>query len=179
MHAAFYNYIDIVKLLLSKGAQVDAEDTTDSTAWVMASERGNVDVVKVLREAGATEKFDSLEWSGSYSDKKEYAELIIDNSFKWEKTWARFGFAAGPPEIDFNKYVIAGVFLGGRPTGGYDVKFGKPYNEDGKMVIPYDEIKPGPGQFVTQALTQPYGMRVFQRSGEVNLRRRDADRKTK
>ena len=176
LHAALYNTIDIVKLLLSKGAHVDAEDTTNSTAWVIATELGYTELAKVLREANAAERFDSLEWSGSYSYKKESAELIITNSFQWEKTWAKLGFEAGPPEIDFNKYVIAGVFLGVRPTGGYDVKFGEPYQEEGKTVIPYDEIKPGPGQFVTQALTQSYRLKVFKRGGEASILRKREDR---
>jgi len=167
IQATLFNYIDIARLLLSKGAQVDAEDNTGSTPWVLATELGYLELASVLKEAGATERFDSLEWSGSYSEEKKYTELVIDNSSRWKKTWHKLGFEIGPPEIDFNKYIIAGVFLGVRPTGGYGVKFGKPYQEEGKTVIPYEEIKPGPGEFVTQALTQTYAMKVFEKKTEA------------
>ena len=174
MQAALYNHIDIVRLLLSDGAQVDAEDDAEDTAWILAAELGHVELADMLKEAGASERFDSLEWSDSYSFRKESAQTIIADSYKWEKNWAMLGFQADPPKIDFNKYVIAAVFLGVRPTGGYGVRFGKPYQEGGKMIIPYEEVKPAPGQFVTQALTQPYQMKVFPRNGEAVLRGNNA-----
>jgi hypothetical protein len=65
------------------------------------------------------------------------------------------------PTVDFDKYVVACVFLGQRLTGGYRVDFGKPYIKDNRMIVPYRERKPT--GFVTQALSYPYRLKVFER----------------
>src|SRR3989338_374890 len=159
--AAGNGHIDIVKMLLSKGAQVNAEDSYGQTAWVLAAERGYVEITQLLKEAGAIEKYDALEWSGQDRDEKNFREVIITNNFAWKK------YGQATPDIDFNKYVVVGVFLGVRMTGGYGVEFGKPYLKDNKMVIPYKEHRPGPQEYVTQALTQPYALKVFERKAKV------------
>ena len=85
--------------------------------------------------------------------------------------WKKVSTSSKASALDFDKYVVARVFLGRRPTGGYWVEFEKPYIKDNKMVIPYREHKPT--GFVTQALSYPYRMKIFERPAgrEVVLER--------
>lgn len=128
----------------------------------------------LLEKHGSSKDYLQLEWSGQYCGEKSPSAIIADNGFKWARLWRKasgMGFAyddgrdieTKAPEIDFEKYVVAAVFLGTRPTGGYWIEFGKPYLKDNEMIIPYSEHKPA--GFVTQALTQPYRMKVFEKKG--------------
>lgn len=175
MSAAANNQPDIVRLLLSKGAEVNAEDALGRTAWVLALKEGNNEIAGFLKKSGAKEKYEALEWAGEYCSKEGPSELIVESIAQLGNLWESLSSNGPLPKIDFNKYVIAAVFLGVRPTGGYDVKFGKPYQEEGKIIIPYEEIKPTLGQFATQAFTQPYRMKVLQKNGEIVLRKNQAE----
>lgn len=177
MSAAGNNQLDIVKLLLSNGAGVDAEDISGRTAWVLAVEEGNNEIAGLLKGLGAKEKYEALEWSGEYCSKENPSELIVGYIAQWEHLWESLSSAGTLPEIDFKKYVIAAVFLGPRPTGGYSVEFGQSYLKDNKMVIPYREHKPGVGQFVTQVFTRPYAIKVFEKKAEAVLFREVAGEK--
>ncbi|MEK6590283.1 MAG: protease complex subunit PrcB family protein, partial [Nitrospinota bacterium] len=167
MDAADNNQQSIVETLLSKEAEVNAEDSSGKTAWVYAAEGGYTETVQLLKRAGANEKYDALEWSGQYSDKKTFRGLIITNNLAWEKLWNRLFPEMSSADIDFNRYVVVCIFLGVRPTGGYSVKFGQPYMRDNKMIIPYKEHRSE--GIVTQALTQPYRIKVFERKGDAEI----------
>jgi hypothetical protein len=107
------------------------------------------------------------EWSASYTGLTEPAQVVIDTQPKWEAVWRHvFGNEAVPP-VDFERGVVACVFLGTRPTGGYRVMFGEPFVRGKQYVIPYMEHKPT--GFVTEALTQPCAMKVFERQRELEV----------
>src|SRR3989338_6151041 len=165
--AVYDNYHEIVKILVSKGAEVNGADNSGATAWVYAVERGYTEITKLLKTVGAVEKWDTLEWSGQYSHQKTFKELIITDNFAWKRLWNRLFSERSIPDIDFKSYVVVCVFLGVRPTGGYSVEFEKPYLKDKKMIIPYKEHKPE--GIVTQAFTQPYGMKVFEKKSNVEI----------
>lgn len=165
--AVYDNHHDIVKILLSKGAEVNAEDNSGATAWVHAVERGYTEIAKLLKTAGTIEKYNVMEWSGQYSHQKTFKELIITDNFAWKKLWNRLFPERSIPDIDFNKYVVVCVFVGVRPTGGYSIEFGQPYLKNSKMIIPYKEHKPQ--GIVTQAFTQPYKIKVFERKGDADI----------
>ena len=54
MLAAMKDHTEVVKLLLEKGAEVNAKESTDSaTALMMAANNGHAEVVKLLLEKSA------------------------------------------------------------------------------------------------------------------------------
>ncbi len=122
--------------------------------------------------AGQPEK---LEWQGTYSIQKTPLARLITSDSQWLDLWRGLLGAAvkTPPPVDFRDYLVAAVFLGERRTGGYGVEFPEPLLTEKKMVIFYRERRPGPGGFVTQALTQPYHIKAFKRIPglEVSLAR--------
>jgi len=48
------------------------------------------------------------------------------------------------------------VFLGEKPTGGYDLAISRVLRSDDSVVIYFREISPVPGAIVTQSLTRPF-----------------------
>ncbi len=116
-----------------------------------------------------------LEWRGTHSIQKTPLARLITSDSQWHDLWRGLLGAAvkAPPPVDFRDYVVAVVFLGERRTGGYGVEFLEPLINEKKMVILYKERRPGPGSFVTQALTQPYHIKAFKRIPglEVSLAR--------
>jgi len=132
-----------------------------------AANQGHLAMAQAPRNTGVEENNAVMEWEGQYSSQEEPLVQIITSergdkdSLGWRDLWKRISPSSKAPAIDFDKYVVACVFLGRRPTGGYWVEFGKPYIKDNRMVIPYKEHKPT--GFVTQALSYPYRMKVFER----------------
>ena len=157
----------IVKMLLAKGADVNARNQSGESAWSMAMESGYQDLAGILRKAGAKEAWDALTWSGEYSEFDQFKAMVITNPRTWGNFW-RAAFRGRPvPDIDFTRYIAVCVFLGTRPTGGYVVNFGTPYVEGDRMVIPFKERKPT--GFVTEVLTQPFGVRIFDRKDNRHI----------
>ncbi|MBN1759585.1 MAG: ankyrin repeat domain-containing protein [Chitinispirillaceae bacterium] len=60
--AAVYNNVQIVELLLKKGADVNASDGDGYTALIVAARQGNAENLQVLLKAGA--KVDARAWAG-------------------------------------------------------------------------------------------------------------------
>ena len=165
--AARGNLPDIVRMLIAKGADVNTQDQNGETAWSIAAERGFQEIAAILKDAGAKEAYDALRWSGQNSMATGPEAAAITNRSAWQHLWTNRLRIPPPLDIDFARYVAVCIFLGTRPTGGYGVEFGTPYEEDGKMVIPFRERKPT--GFVTQALTRPFAVKVFARKDDLGI----------
>jgi len=53
MYAAYFGETELVRSMLARGADPDAEDTNERTALMAASIQGNTEVVELLLKAGA------------------------------------------------------------------------------------------------------------------------------
>lgn len=132
-----------------------------------AASQSRLAMAQAPKNTGAEEESVAREWEGQYSSQREpFAQIVTSewgnkSSLGWRNLWKKAFPSSEAPAIDFDKYVVACVFLGQRPTGGYRVEFGKPYIKDNKMVVPYKERKPT--GFVTQALSYPYRLKVFEK----------------
>jgi ankyrin repeat protein len=61
MIASQFGHIEVVKLLLERGAKLDLQVPSGPTALIIASAQGNTDVVKLLLESGANKELKTLE----------------------------------------------------------------------------------------------------------------------
>lgn len=97
---------------------------------------------------------------GSRSGVRESLQVIARSPSEWDALWKRHVSIETnpppPPAIDFNKQIVIGVFVGEKPTGGYDVEIIRAEQTDGALVIHHREKSPVPGGIVIQALTQPF-----------------------
>jgi hypothetical protein len=168
MEAAGEDMPHIAQMLIAKGATVDAKDQSGNTAWWYAAESG-FQVAAILKDAGAKEAFDTLRWSGQYSEVLKARTMSITSRSAWRAFWTRFfpeAFETAVPDMDFTRYFAVCVFLGTRPTEGYGIEFDTPYQEGRKMVIPFREVKPAGS--VTQGNTQPYAIKVFKKENDLS-----------
>ena len=60
------------------------------------------------------------------------------------------------PAIDFNTQMVVGVFLGSKPSAGYDVEVVGVRSEGDALVVEYVQKQPGRGTMAAQILTEPY-----------------------
>jgi hypothetical protein len=110
-------------------------------------------------EEPAAETPPASEWSATYTRQKGPFQIVVSKRADWETVWNVVFGDAPVPEVDFGSNVVACVFLGTRPTGGYRVEFGELFVRGKQCVIPYTEVKPT--GLATMALTQPCAMKVF------------------
>ena len=107
---------------------------------------------------------------GQNSGVTETREVTVSTAAEWDALWKmhRGGTA---PSVDFTKHLVAGVFLGTRPTGGYSVEIVAVRRDATGIVIEYFERMPAPGVLVTQALTAPFHLVTLERVESVRFRR--------
>jgi hypothetical protein len=87
-------------------------------------------------------------------------QAVIRNPDEWNAFWKRHSSTdthpALPPIVDFDRELVVGIFLGEKPTGGYQVEIVRGERRDSSLYFYYREESPRPGAMVTQALTQPF-----------------------
>lgn len=75
---------------------------------------------------------------------------------EWSKLWMQHAAGRTRPSVDFNKEVVAAVFLGSRPSAGYGVEIVRVREEGVALVVSYKETRPAPDSLTAQILTSPY-----------------------
>jgi hypothetical protein len=109
---------------------------------------------------------------GSRSAIAEPREATARTAAEWQALWKQHGASEPAPAVDFTKEMVAAVFLGTRPTGGYAVEIRAARREGAALVIEYVEHAPGRDAIVTQALTSPFHIvRLPKYDGMVRFRR--------
>ncbi|MBM2806138.1 MAG: hypothetical protein HW419_4031 [Deltaproteobacteria bacterium] len=97
---------------------------------------------------------------GYRSGVREPLQIVVRSQAEWTALWRRHSneLNSTPPTVLFDKEIVVGIFLGEKPTGGYDTAIVRAERHNDELVIDYQELKPAPGGMVTQALTQPFHM---------------------
>jgi len=97
---------------------------------------------------------------GHRSGIRDSLQTVIRNQDEWKALWKRHSSTDTNPSpaliIDFNREMVVGIFLGEKPTGGYEVEIVRAEQRDSSLYFYYREKIPSPGAMVTQALTQPF-----------------------
>jgi hypothetical protein len=83
-------------------------------------------------------------------------QVVVRTAAEWAALWNAHAPDRPLPDVDFTKSVVAGVFAGTRPTGGYSVTIVRARDERGTLVVQYVEARPGADAVAAQILTAPY-----------------------
>ena len=58
---------------------------------------------------------------GELSGIEERREVVVRTAAEWSALWKQHSPGQKPPAIDFTRSMVAGVFLGSRPSGGFAI----------------------------------------------------------
>lgn len=83
-------------------------------------------------------------------------EVVVRSSADWNALWKEHGSTQPVPAVDFSKELVAAVFLGSRPTGGFSVEVVGARVEGDALIVEYVEQRPGRDSIVSQVLTSPF-----------------------
>lgn len=129
--------------------------------------------VTVRSEPSLPDQHQNLTWKGSISNQKEQFIKVVETQKEWTELWKR-AFDKLAPAVDFEKYVVACVFLGHSADWLYSIGFGQPFMRDNLLVIPYglsEIILELSGPFKASG---QYSMKVFEKKKDVKMILEDA-----
>ena len=107
---------------------------------------------------------------GSMSAITEPREVVVRSSAEWNDLWKELGSTQPVPAVDFTKELVAAVFLGSRPTGGFGVEVVSARVEGDVLIVEYVERRPGRDSIVSQVLTSPFHIvKLPARNGSVRF----------
>jgi len=111
---------------------------------------------------------------GARSGVREPSQIVIRSQSEWQKLWRQHtstSTAPAPlPAVDFDKEMVAAVFLGEKPTGGYDIEIVSVERSADTLTVSFKEGDPQPGGITTQAFTQPFHIVSISIEGTPSVR---------
>ena len=109
---------------------------------------------------------------GTSSGIDDSREVVVRSPAEWQALWKAHAGPQAAPAIDFSTDVVAAVFLGTRPTGGFQVEIVAARLENGALMVEYVERRPGADAIVTQVQTSPFHIVKLPRfDGPIRFRR--------
>ena len=102
-------------------------------------------------------------WRGIQSGPAVGGSMVIHTEAGWNELWNQIGRGAPLPFFDPEQDVAIAIFLGQRPTAGYDIHMAGTESRDGFLHVIYEEISPPAGAPVPQILTTPYLLFIIPR----------------
>ena len=147
----YFVILTLFILFLNVSPSQTHELTKAHPRWQLAAQPSTKSTVEVSFQTIA---------KGYRSGVRESLQVVASNRAEWDALWKRHvSIETNPaptPAINFDKEIVIGVFLGEKPTGGYDVEIIRVEQTDGALVLHYREKSPLPGSIAIQALTQPF-----------------------
>ncbi|QAA76921.1 MAG: hypothetical protein BIP78_1155 [Candidatus Bipolaricaulis sibiricus] len=97
---------------------------------------------------------------GTSSGIRDPRQVVVRDAETWAALWYQHTTGADPrppvPGVDFTEEIVAAVFLGEKPTGGYAVEITRILLRSDRMVVRAGLSQPGADDVVSQALTHPF-----------------------
>ena len=101
---------------------------------------------------------------------EEPRQVIVRSADELTKLWRVHTPDRAQPAVDFTRDMVVGVFLGSRPSSGYNVEIVSSREEQGALVVRYRATAPGRDTMTAQVLTMPYHLVVVPRyAGDVKF----------
>jgi hypothetical protein len=107
---------------------------------------------------------------GDMSGQQLAKQVTIRTPAEWKALWKDHSPTEKMPVIDFTKSMVVGIFLGSKPSDGYDVEIVSVRNQEKELLVEYVQRQPGRGTLAAQILTEPYHLvSVPQQAGAVRF----------
>ena len=111
---------------------------------------------------------------GEQSNIDEAKQVVVRTDAEWTKLWQQHSPDRQRPAVDFSKDMVVGVYMGSRPTAGYNLSIVTTFAKDGNTLVQYRESQPRPGAMAAQVLTFPYHLVAVPKSnGDVKFEKTD------
>jgi len=107
---------------------------------------------------------------GASSGQQVATEVVVRTPAEWAELWKLHAPSATAPQVDFATNMVVGVFLGTKPSAGYDVEIVGVKAQAGDLIVEYVQTQPGRGTITAQMLTAPYHLvAVPKHAGHVSF----------
>lgn len=93
---------------------------------------------------------------GQNSQVESPRQATVRMPAEWATLWRAHAPNRPAPDIDFSTTMVAAVFLGSRPTGGFSVEIVRTRVDGQSLVVEYVEKRPAPDAITAQVLSSPY-----------------------
>ena len=133
-----------------------------------------LDGSSIVQTSGSSIPMKTIE-KGAQSNVEDPRLVVVRSSNEWATLWRAHAPDRPPPSVDFSRDMIVGVFLGSRPTAGYQVeivgaRLDQETKAQGTLVVQYRVTAPPAGAVTAAVLTMPYHLvAVAARGGEVKF----------
>ena len=108
------------------------------------------------------------EWRGDDSGVLQFRTVVVRDAAAWKTLWAEHAALRVPPppapDVDFSRDMVVGVFLGQKPSGGYEAMLVDFRAGAEGATVTYQTATPDPDQSQITVLTAPYHLRVVPRT---------------
>lgn len=93
---------------------------------------------------------------GDASEQQTARQVTVRTAAEWKALWKEHAPTAKMPDVDFNKDMVVGIFLGTKPSAGYEVEIVGVRAEEKDFLVEYVQKQPGRGMLAAQLLTEPF-----------------------
>lgn len=109
----------------------------------------------VPKSAGGASALESIA-KGTMSGVETMRQVTVRTAAEWQKLWKEHSPDEKMPAVDFTSKMVVGIFLGSKPSDGYQVEILNVRPEGNELVVEYAQKQPGRGMMAAQILTEPY-----------------------
>lgn len=82
-------------------------------------------------------------------------QAVARSPAEFEKLWREHTGTAPAPAVDFRSRMVVAVFLGTRSSAGYGAEIVRTRQAGGKLIVEWQERKPGRNEVSAQIITSP------------------------
>jgi PrcB C-terminal len=99
-------------------------------------------------------------------------QVVARTQAEWLETWRMHDYERPAPPVDFARQMVLGVFMGSRPTAGFEVDITRVHDEGGTLVVDYRETGPASRAVAAQVITSPFHLVAVPRhDGDVKFQK--------
>jgi PrcB C-terminal len=112
-------------------------------------------VLAVATMSAQTPSFTNIA-KGDSSEQQLAKQVTVRTEAEWKALWKDHAPTEKMPAVDFTKDMVVGIFLGTKPSAGYEVEIVGVRPEGKDLIVEYVQKQPAPGTMAAQILTEPF-----------------------